>query len=968
MIGYRRLGLLGIIIMGIGLLMGLLLLSIGLPSTTASPRNAPQLVINEVMAANRTTLLDEDGDSSDWFELHNRSPHALNLNGWAMSDDPAQPRKWLLPRLTLPRDGYLLLFASGKNRAISTTLHTNFKLNQTGETLLLHNLLHGQSTRLTLPHQVADVSYGLVAGQYVYLTEPTPGQPNAVDSARQGIGQPVQFSHTRGFYDKPFRLTLHTETADSPIYYTLDGREPSVDNGLRYSEPIPINQTSYVRAIANNPNVISPTSSTHSYIFLNDILRQPHNPPGWPTSWGTYLQYYPGLPLKGAPVLADYAMDRRVVEPFRAAFVEGMQAIPSISLVTVGQNFDIYAHAIERGPEWERPVSVEFFDPQDPTRQFQVNAGIRMQGVSARWEFMPKKSFRLFFKGQYGPTQLEFPLFPDTPVTKFNSLVLRGGANRSYAGYIDAVDYTQVTYSRDQWLRESQRAMSGVGAHGMFVHLYLNGLYWGLYNLVERPDAAFAANHFGGKKADWFAIKHGATVLNPDAVRQGAAPELGMGEAISGSPTRYASLLKLVEQGDLADPLTYAQLQQYLDVARFSDYILLNLYAGNNDWADNNWYAAIRNQPPGRLRYFIWDGEQIWNEGARLYLGKTGVHHKIRPMFLALMENPDFRLTFADRAYQQLFNDGPLTDENSRARWIRLNQPLAQAIIGESARWGDVRYPDNPVDPNDWRNAHETVLQQMVGNGDKLIGLLRQAGYYPPLDPPTMAITQTAHRLTVSLTAANSAMIYYTLDGSDPRQAVTGNPAAQAQRYQRPFMLTDSISIKARAFDGQAWTALQTRFLHPQPAKPKLQITELMYHPPNNRCEFIELKNVGNVPFPLANSYFEGIRYRFPPTTAPLPLGERLVLVDDAQQCAERYPNFQADGEYGGQLSNRGETIWLYNALGSVQVTVTYSDGQGWPLTPDGRGDSLIIVDESRTAIMPHDWRASSRQGGSPGW
>src|SRR5690606_16462928 len=112
------------------------------------------------------------------------------------------------------------------------------------------------------------------------------------------------------------------------------------------------------------------------------------------------------------------------------------------------------------------------------------------------------------------------------------------GVDRSFAGHPPApdrqVDHRQTTYARDEWLRDAQLAMSGVGVHGMFVHLYLNGLYWGIYNLVERPDHAFASAYLGGDKDEWFAVNHG-----------------GM---IEGFADRFNILIQLAQDGGLADP------------------------------------------------------------------------------------------------------------------------------------------------------------------------------------------------------------------------------------------------------------------------------------------------------------------------------------------------------------------------------------------------------------------------------
>ena len=223
-----------------------------------------------------------------------------------------------------------------------------------------------------------------------------------------------------------------------------------------------------------------------------------------------------------------------------------MLALPAISIVTDVDNLDIYFDDPQaRGLESERPASIELIDPDGEETGFQINSGLRIQGGAGRWEFMPKHSFRLFFRGEYGPTELDYPLFPDTPVNEFRTLVVRAGVDRSFAGHPDTEDLDQntatydewlrqTTYARDEWLRRTQFETSGVGAHGRFVHLYLNGLYWGIYNLVERPDAAFAAAYLGGNRDDWFTANQGG--------------------AVSGRSDRFDVLRQLAAEGRLAEP------------------------------------------------------------------------------------------------------------------------------------------------------------------------------------------------------------------------------------------------------------------------------------------------------------------------------------------------------------------------------------------------------------------------------
>jgi hypothetical protein len=942
---------------------------------------ASDLIISEFVAVNSTGLTDKDGDFSDWIELYNRGSQAVNLSGWSLTDDPQQLEKWRFPNISLGSHQYLVVFASGKDEQSDhprAELHTNFRLNRDGEFLGLYNVLESKlmDSATQYPEQLSDVSYGRLDNEmaFKYLARPTPGAANDPTLAWDGMVSPVNFSLPHGFYDQPFALELTTAMPEAVIRYTLDGSPPSESHGQVYSQPLPVDHTTFVRAAAFKPGLLPAPVKTQTYIFLDNVLAQPADPPGFPNNWGVHPVDFIGY-KKGEPVQADYEMDPAIVNDPRygPTLKEGLKAIPTLSVVTAIQSFKIYGNPREHGLNWEEPASVELIDPSGTQVGFQTNAGLRIQGGAGRWEFMPKHSFRLFFRDTYGAAKLDYPLFADSPIKEFDTLILRAGSDRSFAGHPDTGDQRLSTYLEDEWLRDSQTAVAGIGSHGMFVHLYLNGLYWGLYNVIEKPDESFMSAYFGGDKEGWFVINHSG--------------------AITGASDRFRELFKLVEAGGLAEPDKYAAIKAYLDVTHFCDYLILEWFAGNTDWPQNNWYAAVQN-PTGQVRYFIWDGELTWVEGAKLHLGQTnavGLTNTIKPLVEALIQNPDFKMELADRLYKHLFNGGALTDANAQARWRKLSQGVEPAIVAESARWGDARY-DQPITPDDWRQARDRVLAQMAGNGAKLIAQARESGYYPEFDPPSFnqqgGAIKAGFELTMtfsplekevaslisaeSLSQSESPVIYYTTDGSDPRQPVSGESAPSAIAYKAPLVLTTTTRVKARLFVADSeprWSALNEATFKVVEPKSRVVITELMYNPVGgNDYEFIELKNTGDGALNLAGLYFdEGITFTFPPGQPPLASGGMVVLVHNAAAFAELYPDVAIGGVYQGKLANEGEKITLRDVTGQILISLAYDDENGWPLSPDGRGDSLVIVDPAGDAAQPQNWHASANLNGTPG-
>nr|NIV00838.1 hypothetical protein [Phycisphaerae bacterium] len=219
--------------------------------------------------------------------------------------------------------------------------------------------------------------------------------------------------------------------------------------------------------------------------------------------------------------------------------------------------------------------------------------------------------------------------------------------------------------------------------------------------------------------------------------------------------------------------------------------------------------------------------------------------------------------------------------------------------------------------------------------------------------------------LTLTVTAGT---IYYTLDGTDPRMQITGAVAPQALVYQAPLVLTTTTQVKARALQDETWSALnEATFFIGQPGHGSLRVTEIMYNPPGgDDYEFIELRNSGETILDLSPLMFEGIDFVFPAGTTLAP-DDFMVLVRNPDAFVARYPGVTIGGTYTKRLSNRGETIRIKDGMGNVVVSVTYDDENGWPLTPDGRGDSLILVNPTGDPNDPQNWGASAEVYGTPG-
>lgn len=930
------------------------------------------LIITEFMAANKTGLVDEDGDHSDWIEIYNRSDLPVNLAGWALTNDPNQPQQWPFPDITLGSKEYLVVFASGKNRRDvgehGAILHTNFKLSKKGDFLALHNLLEGRlmdTVSSQFPEQFGDVSYGRYdeSLSFGYLANPTPGQPNDKTLFWVGAVAPVEFSMKRGFYEAPFTVVLVT-TPGATIYYTLDGSEPTESNGMVFSgEPITIQGTTMLRAVAFKPNFLPSEVTTHTYIFPDDVVTQLGVSSELMASASTHSHDsqhdYEVVPaavgVEANPGLTDDS-------PTRNELVQSLKSIPTISLVMAGQSLtDLNAEpqAIEKRTEY--PVSVELIDSAGTQQGFQINAGVKLQNVPAPSESIAKRSLRLFFRGDYGATRLEYPLFTDSTVESFDTLLLEAGSNINLAGQ------DQANFIRNEWLRASQLEMSDLGAHGMFVHLYLNGKYWGLYNVAERPDADFMASYLGGMKEDWFIANQDGPVTNDLDPQADKLNDL----------FKVLPLLSRLDLGNSAVGQSndvdgvYAAAASHFDATNLIDLAILNWYTG---WPIDNWYAAVRVQDQmGRGKILIADEQQA-------IVNSTEQTHQsvINQLVHASMQNPEFQVQFADRLYKHLYNNGALADANGHARWMRFNDIIEPAFTAESVRWQGSNEVAVPTIGGPLKMQHDDVVAHLANRVDDVVEMMRKMGYYPFIDPPVFnqegGMVESGFMLIMS-SQCSDCTIYYTTDGSDPRLPFTGEVIPTAKAYNAPIEMDATTVIKARVFDAsmsadeQQWSALHETTFNVVKEDNKLRLTEIMYNPPaGDDYEFVELQNTGNSLVELANiSLDDGIRFTFLPNAPALAPGEFAVLVSNPETFAEQYPDVAISGVYDGHLSNKGERILLRDASGEVMIEITYNDEYGWPVSADGRGDSLTLINTDGNPGDPKNWRASDRLNGSPG-
>ncbi|MFT5199901.1 MAG: hypothetical protein ACI87O_002575 [Planctomycetota bacterium] len=982
-----------------------------------APSAMAQVRINEFLAKNLAGIVDEDGDFNDWIEVHNSSSQPVSLLGWHLTDDAVDPNQWTFPDVTLDGDSYLVVMASSKDRAISgSPLHTNFKLSTSGEFLALSDSTGAvvSSYDPGYPQQSADISFGLqpdgISG--AYFNTPTPGGPNGVGTI---VLLPISISPNHGLYSAPFIAQLEHAVSSADIRYTLDGTVPTIQSPLLQWNPV-IRATATIRLRAFAPGYDPSVVQTVTYLFASDVVQQDEQTAldqGFPAEW---------IQRDGQPWTTNEAGDLNARAGARYGFEPGMLAgfsasqleeqlrsIPSLSVVMHPDDIfgyqeasgreGIYSNSVEDSDIWERACSAEWIEP-DGSQGFTVNCGISIQGGSStNVNNRGQLSMSLHFRSSYGPSKLNYQVFQDSSAQEYDKLILDSHNQNSINGFASPSQKSHAMEIRDPFIAGLVGRMGHITPHSRYAHVYLNGLHWGIYAIHERPDDDFAAAHLGGDSEEY------------DYVKRGVVFEGNSNRIDEAQPGLWAEVVDMTR-----NPITpgsmwrgedaWAALQARVDMGAYADYLIANWYGGNTDWPHSNWTATARSRlsadysdvnPDPRFQFHVWDAETTllwggaaWSVGDGFYDRTSRISNYQANATLihwAARHHPDWLMLFADRAHRLLSPGGALyvhpddqtpgtiydpvhPERNVPASVFEKSaQELESVVHFEFARWANYGYPEGTHQTGNWaierdrlRNGYfafrsNVLRQQLEGATPRLYPTLRA----PVLVPASGELGSLGE---LQISHALGASVYYTLDGTDPREALGGiSPTAKLAGAgagptrktalpvgTRPPAPGGWTQVQARAFDGTDWSPLESRDYI---VGMDLALNELMSRndvtisdESGEFDDWFELKNNSSEPFDLTGFYISDDASN--PQKWSIPAGTVLE--------AGTYQIFWADGDTDQgalhadfSLSGGGEFLGLFapDGLGNLLIDgvdfPSIATDQSFGREPDSTGPWAVL-------------------------
>ncbi|MFO1500912.1 MAG: CotH kinase family protein [Verrucomicrobiota bacterium] len=929
-------------------------------SVTVRPVEAAKhVVISEFMADDQSTFPDENGDYSGWIELYNPTSQTVNLEGSSLTDELDLSRRWLFPRIDLPPDAYLVVFASGNDKRVpGAPLHTNFRLANEGEFLALidptGDVLHAFAP--AFPAQRPDISYGLLGGDtnlVQFFGKPTPGGPNNDAPAPPAS---VQISEGSRVFRDPFEVRLTATEPSLEIRFTLDGSVPGLTNGLSYAAPIQMTNTTRLRAVAVADGQAGPVSGA-SYIRLGPDL----------------VGYTSSLPIM-------------VIENF------GAGTIPRKGWNSTGAGIKQVPRQTAAWVTFEREGGVSSFT--NAPQMFSL-VGIRGRGAySTEWR---QKPYSIEGMDEGGGDRKVAPLgmpahadwvlyFPDSeqsrdPTLLFNTFAYelsrqmgRGAVRFRWVeafvnengGDLRLADRRGVYAIIEKVARGKDRLdfqpLSADGASGSWL-LNIN-------RMDPIPEAGWPAPN--GATRPWFFRTAGPNrIIETKAntsysdVPGDDLPQQPNGYLNFDNPNGYviSTNQRAAIEGWFArfedvfynDGLWLSRTngyRQYLDTRDFIDYFILNVLTRNGDgllismfpWKgddnklrmgpawDYNWSSYyIGGEPTGALMH---RAEQLW--------------------YPRLFSDPDFGQEYIDRWWE--LRRGPLGNDN-----------LGKIIDDQAAEITPAKAALNGFsDTAEWPRRLRQMKDWLTRRADWIDGSY--------LRPPSFS--QMGGEVPIGFgvgVAGTGGTIYYTTDGTDPR-APGGLISQGARVYAGPVIIRERTLLQARAKTAGAWSGL-TRALFGIPQDlTRLVVTEIMYDPPSSPgtagedLEFLELQNVGTNSLQLGGLHFtSGIEFTFG-EDATLGPGEFFLLARNPAAIVAAHPGAVVHGVYTGKLNNDGETLRVATANGATVFEITFGRAPPWPAEAAGFGFSLVPRGGNNpNASDPSSWQRSASIGGSPG-
>ncbi|UCH88728.1 MAG: CotH kinase family protein, partial [Thermoplasmata archaeon] len=789
----------------------------------------------------------------------------------------------------------------------SICLHTNFKIDASGETLVLSDSTGKIIERIDTGNIPTDHSRGRPSDggtEWMIFPQPTPGISNNTPGF-QDLSAPVQASIPGGFYDNSISLALTTDSPTAVIFYTLDGNDPSVTS-TKYTAPINISKTTVVKARPFDEGFLPGRIMTHTY-FINEIS-----------------------------VLTVISLSTPPANLWD----------PEIGIYTKG-NYTNY------NQDWERPLHVELYEPNG-NLGFSVDAGMAIVGQATRT--LPQKSLAIFARGKYGYSEMNHQIFPDLPITEFKSLTLRNSGN----------DYKSTLF-RDAMMQSlvKNTEIDTQGYRPAIV--YINGAYWGIHNIREKQNEDYLASHHGIDpdnvdllEADW--QNKGYAVIEGDAEHYNAMINFMENHDISDS----ANYEYVKTQMDMNSFIDYFVAQTY-----FGNFDLPgnNLKFWRPKTPGGKWRWLLFDTDLGFGLWKTWRNMSVSYDLnlIEFFTEPNGPDFPNPPfstfLLRTLLENNEFRNEFINRFAD--YSNTIFRTDNVKKRINEMKAAIEPEIPRHLNRWKDTIGSIDNWNSNinvlhtfaemRWGYVYDHIMKKFSLSGKAEIDLAvstpgtgkikvntvildtypLKCTYFKDIPVKLTALPEPGYRFAgwTGITPADSVSISVNLTEN---LVATANFEPTSD-FSHCIVINEINYNSSGDFNPEDWVELYNTHENP------IDLSGWVLKDDDDTHEFVFPNDT------LINS------------------DSYLVLCRNTSFFHEAFPDVVSYiGDFGFGLSGTGELVRLFNGQDILVDSLTYGVDLPWPEKPDGTGVTLALLNPVLDNAFPGNWSASSVYG-TPG-
>ncbi len=600
-----------------------------------------QVVINEYSCSNLDQFVDNHSDFGDWVELHNMGATGANIGGYYLSDDSLNLTRWQFPAgTTIPAGGYLIVWCDGRNEVAGGHYHTNFNLTQTknnGEYVMLSDASMNiidytyMSPNTHLGHSRGRVKDG--SPTWAIFVSPTFGATNDTGTPYAGYADRPDYSMVAGFYPTGITVIITNTEPASDIRYTIDGTRPTITSPL-YTGPLSIANTTVLKAItySSDPSILPSRIEFHTY------------------------------------------------------FIGQTHTLPVVSIA--GNSLDALANG---NGNLEPHGTFELFDTSG-VRKSNTYGEFNRHGQDS-WA-LSQRSLDFISRDEMGYNHsVEHPLFSTTTMDNFQRVMLRAAGDDNFPADFKPAN-SGSAHVRDAYLHNLvlSGGMNMEVRRGSKAIVYLNNIYWGVYDIRDNPDNHDLTKfYYGQDKYNLYMLKRWG---NKWSEYGGAAAN-----------TDWLNLYNYIMGNSMANPASYQYVYDRLDVASLTDYVLANMFSVCSDWLNWNvcWWRGLDSTGTHlKWGYQLWDNDATWGH----YINYTGIPNTTPTaspcdpetlngnsdpddhigVLLALRQNPDFNQFYIARQLD-LWNTTFRCD-NMLAQFDSTVAVIDPEMTWHSTRWG----------------------------------------------------------------------------------------------------------------------------------------------------------------------------------------------------------------------------------------------------------------------------------------